>query len=60
MEWIFSGIGTSLVSAIIGLVIGSSVGYKVGLKTRIKQKQQAGDNSTQMQGNNIKVKLVIL
>ena len=55
MEWIFSGIGTSLVSAIIGLVIGSSVGYKVGLKTRIKQKQQAGDNSTQSQIGNIVV-----
>lgn len=55
MEWIFSGIGTSLVSAIIGLVIGSSVGYKVGLKTRIKQKQQAGDNSSQSQIGNIVV-----
>lgn len=55
MEWIFSGIGTSLVSAIIGLVIGSSVGYKVGLKTRIKQKQQTGDNSSQSQIGNIVV-----
>ncbi|MGO5016562.1 hypothetical protein ACTQ1W_07545 [Segatella copri] len=55
MEWIFSGIGTSLVSAIIGLVIGGSVGYKVGLKTRIKQKQQAGDNSNQSQIGNIVV-----
>lgn len=55
MEWIFSGIGTSLVSAIIGLAVGGSVGYKIGLKTRIKQKQQAGDNSNQSQIGNIVV-----
>ena len=53
MEWIFSGIGTSVVSAIIGLVVGGAAGYKLGLKTKIKQKQHAGNYSTQSQIGNI-------
>lgn len=54
MEWIFSGIGTEVISAIIGLIIGGASGYKIGVKVtnnkkNTKQRQRAGDNSTQIQ-----------
>lgn len=45
-EWIFSGIGTSIVMGIIGFFVG----YKVGIhKSKIKQSQKAKDNSKQTQ-----------
>lgn len=53
MEWIFNGIGTALISAIVGLVVGGAAGYKLGLKANIKQKQHAGNYSTQSQIGNI-------
>lgn len=50
MEWFFDGIGTELVSLIIGLVVGGGTGYKIAIsKKSIKQKQKAGDNSSQTQ-----------
>ncbi len=51
MEWIFSGIGTAILTFIVGLISGGSVGYKIGInqKTTTKQKQKAGDNSSQIQ-----------
>lgn len=49
LEWIFDGIGTELVSLIIGAVVGGATGYKIGSKNKIKQKQNAGDNSKQIQ-----------
>lgn len=51
MEWIFSGIGTAVITFIVGLIAGGSAGYKIGVnkKTTTKQKQKAGDNSSQMQ-----------
>lgn len=50
MEWIFDGIGTSIVMFILGLVIGAPVGYKFGVhRAKINQKQNAGDSSTQKQ-----------
>lgn len=49
LEWIFDGIGTELISLIIGTVLGGAAGYKIGSKNKIKQKQEAGDNSKQIQ-----------
>ena len=49
LEWIFDGIGTELISLIIGTVLGGAAGYKIGSKNKIKHKQEAGDNSKQIQ-----------
>ena len=49
VELIFSGIGTSLLSAIIGFIFGGVTGYKIGIRNNIRQKQKAGDNSNQNQ-----------
>lgn len=53
MEWIFDGIGTTIVSSIISLLLGGTIGYTIGINKN-NQKQKAGDNSTQFQigGNN--------
>ena len=53
MEWIFDGIGTTIISSIISLIVGGTAGYTIGINKNI-QKQKAGDNSTQIQigGNN--------
>lgn len=45
-EWIFSGIGTSILMGIIGFLVG----YKIGVhKSKIKQNQKAKDASKQSQ-----------
>lgn len=50
MEWIFDGIGTTIVTLIVGFLTGGAVGYKIGInKNTVKQKQKAGDNSSQIQ-----------
>lgn len=50
MEWIFDGIGTTIVSLIISFLTGGAVGYKIGInKNMVKQKQKAGNNSLQIQ-----------
>jgi Na+/glutamate symporter len=51
MEWIFSGIGTAIITFIVGIIAGGTVGYKIGInkKTTTKQKQKAGKNSSQIQ-----------
>ena len=50
MEWIFDGIGTAIVTLIVGFLTGGAVGYKIGInKNTVKQKQKAGDNSSQIQ-----------
>ena len=41
MDWIFSGIGTEIISLIIGMLGGGAVGYKIGIKRTAKQKQIA-------------------
>lgn len=53
MEWIFDGIGTTIISSIISLFLGGAIGYTIGINKN-NQKQKAGDNSTQFQigGNN--------
>ena len=53
VEWIFSGIGTSLLSAIIGFIFGGVTGYKIGIHNNIKQRQKAGNNSNQSQTGQI-------
>lgn len=53
MEWIFSGIGTEIISAIIGLIIGGVSGYKIGVRNKIKQVQKAGNNSNLSQTGSV-------
>lgn len=52
INWLFDGLGTSIISLIFGLVIGGGAGYKIGKNKNI-QKQKAGDHSTQSQIGNI-------
>ena len=50
MEWIFSGIGTQILSAVVSFIIGAFTGYRVGVrKSSLMQIQKAGNNSTQSQ-----------
>lgn len=53
IDWIFSGIGTEIISAIIGVIIGGVGGYKIGVRNRIKQVQKAGNNSNLSQTGSI-------
>lgn len=55
-EWIFSGIGTAIVSGVAGLLLGGSAGFFVGqrsVKQKTRQKQKAKDNAIQVQQGNI-------
>lgn len=62
-EWIFSGIGTSILSGLIGLLVGSIGTFQIYKhKSKIKQIQKSGKDSKQKQigskavvGNNSKV-----
>ena len=49
LEWIFSGIGTSILSGVVGLIFGGCIGYKIGIRNSIRQKQKAHDNVNQSQ-----------
>ena len=53
LEWIFSGIGTSILSGIAGLLIGGGIGYRIGIHNSIRQNQKAGENSKQSQTGQI-------
>ena len=53
IEWVFSGIGTAILSGLAGLLIGGIAGYKIGIRSKTKQKQKAGNNSNQTQIGNI-------
>jgi hypothetical protein len=62
MEWfkeLCSTIGTELISAIIGVLVGgtagSIIGYKMAVKNKVKQKQNAGDDSNQNQVGSINI-----
>lgn len=49
-EWIFSGIGTSVLTGLLGLIIGGISGYQICKhKSKIKQFQKAGKDSKQKQ-----------
>ena len=54
IQWIFSGIGTEILSLAIGAIVGGLVGYKIGISQSGKQKQRAGSNSKQQQELKIK------
>lgn len=49
VEWVFSGIGTSILVGIVSFVIGGITGYRIGIHNKIHQKQNAGHNTKQCQ-----------
>lgn len=50
MEWIFDGIGTTILSSLVSLLVGGGIGYRVGInKNKVEQKQKAGDHASQIQ-----------
>lgn len=53
MEWIFDGIGSTIISFLLSFALGGTIGYQIGINKN-NQKQKARDNSTQIQigGNN--------
>lgn len=51
---IFDGIGTAIITFVLGLLFGGTAGYKIAIKKNLKQKQKAGDHSTQAQIGEIK------
>ena len=54
IEWIFSGIGTYILSVLAGLLVGGFTGYKFGIRSvKVKLRQKAGNNSNQTQIGNI-------
>ena len=40
IEWIFSGIGTYILSVLAGLLVGGFTGYKIGIRSKVKVKQK--------------------
>jgi hypothetical protein len=48
MEWLFSGLGTAMISFFLGIISGGVIGYRIAIKNN-KQRQKAGDNSQQIQ-----------
>lgn len=53
-EWIFSGIGTTILSGLAGIVIGGISGYQIGIRSQGKQIQKAKDDVKQRQELEIK------
>ena len=49
VQWIFSGIGTELLSLVLGALCGGIIGYRIGVKKNSTQKQVAKNGSTQRQ-----------
>ncbi len=49
LSWVFSGIGTELLSLAIGVITGGFAGYKIGIKKSGKQAQKAKSGSKQRQ-----------
>lgn len=49
IQWIFSGIGTEILTLAIGAIAGGLAGYKIGVSRNGRQKQKAGNNSKQRQ-----------
>ncbi len=47
--WIFSGIGTELITSLVTIIFVGIITYKVTTKRNIRQKQTAGKNSKQFQ-----------
>lgn len=57
-EWIFSGIGTTILSGIVGVIIGGLGGYQIGMHNKGKQQQKAGDDAKQQQEFRLQCKSV--
>lgn len=54
MEWLFSGIGTLLISFVCGAAGGGFIGYRIGLsKNILRQSQKAGRYASQSQVGNM-------
>ena len=57
VEWIFDGIGSTIIGTILGFIIGGVaggfVGYKIAIKNKAKLNQSAGDNANQIQVGNV-------
>jgi len=53
MDWIFSGIGTQIISSLFSLIVGAIgggvIGYKIGMKHSADQRQAASDSAKQRQ-----------
>lgn len=49
IQWIFSGIGTEILTLLIGAVMGGLAGYKLGVRKSYTQSQKASDDSKQNQ-----------
>lgn len=49
IEWIFSGIGTQIITFLLGTITGGLCGYRIWIHKKTKQSQKAGDNSSQTQ-----------
>ena len=49
IQWIFSGIGTEIITLLVGAAIGGIAGYKIGTKKSYAQSQKAKDGSKQKQ-----------
>lgn len=50
IEFLFSGIGGDILFFVLGVILGGVSGYHI--RNRQIFKQKAGDNSTQIIGNN--------
>ena len=59
MEWIFDGIGSTIIGTVLGVIIGGTaggfIGYKFAIKNKIIQSQKAKDNSNQVQIGSIHI-----
>ena len=56
-EWIFDGIGSTIIGTILGLIIGGVtggfIGYRIAVKNKSKLNQKAGNGANQIQIGNI-------
>lgn len=57
VSWVFSGIGSTVISIIVGAICGGVAGYRIGIKkTTIKQTQKNKGNGNQVQIGNQEIK----
>ena len=57
VRWVFSGIGSTVISIIVGAICGGVAGYRIGIKkTTIKQTQKNKGNGNQVQIGNQEIK----
>ncbi|MCM1024250.1 MAG: hypothetical protein NC395_09350 [Prevotella sp.] len=58
IQWVFSGLGTELVSLAIGAILGGIVGVRIGKhKRKLHQIQKAGKESEQYQKGTLRKKI---